>query len=602
MKRLIITENKKKAVLLGLTLLGFILLGCLASTSATDLSLPCTITTYGNAWEGTLAFGLYQFDPNDIWTEMRNYLVVMNTNGTIQYIRDTNPKAYNIVTQVDPDTILFTGEPRKNINLLDTNTLKVTKLPQLLGHHDVVYDPDTENVLTLHKDIVTIDGMEYEHDRLVPTAPNGTILWSWTTADYFPHDIACNYSRIRKNSLDLTHCNSIDWHIDQGIVYVNIRNLNTFCKINATNGEHIWSLGEHGDFTLQNIHGTQVPSLWYRGHSVEEVEPDVFLLFDNDLHNITNIENKRSRILEITINEQNMTAWTSWKWTAPREKYSGYWGDADRLPSGNRLGIFGTQHHDHENSTGAWLVEVNPEGNIVREIDFPLGWGMYRCEIIDSPNIFGETSFNKHNTRITEDQVTLIYSEKSHTIAKQSETALSDWQANSILYTGLPFVTEKLSSDPLIVNQTTGKPLLDSGTLILTTGGPQVNPITAYYEAESTPLYDRAPLTCNIVNDTMHFNKLSGESIVSLPLNQVNSNTDFFLFEVFRDGRGRLVTICYGFGWKGTITSAKYAVKEYDSIKTSDTCWVVVQWTDPNMNGFVNGPDDGDTYSVIEEG
>jgi hypothetical protein len=80
---------------------------------------------------------------------------------------------------------------------------------------------------------------------------------------------------------------------------MNMRNLNTFCKINKTTGQLIWSCGEHGDFTLLNAGGKKVESLWYHSHAVMEVKPNVFLMFDNDFHNQTSLSSHNSRILEV---------------------------------------------------------------------------------------------------------------------------------------------------------------------------------------------------------------------------------------------------------------------------------------------------------------
>lgn len=198
------------------TVLILILFSLVTSTpfvNGEDLEIPCEITTYGDAWEGSLGFGLFHFDIENIWQQYRAYMVIMRTDGSIQYLRDTEPGSYNIVHLIDNETILFNGEPRNKVNLLDTNTCEVTVLPQNLGPHDVQYNPVTGNLMTLRKHIVEIGDLFYEHDRLVKLDPAGNILWSWTTADNFTIDMACNFSRVRNNSLDLTHCNSIDWDI-----------------------------------------------------------------------------------------------------------------------------------------------------------------------------------------------------------------------------------------------------------------------------------------------------------------------------------------------------------------------------------------------------
>lgn len=92
------------------------------------------------------------------------------------------------------------------------------------------------------------------------------------------------------------------------------------------------------------------------------------------------MNNHRSRLLEITINETAMTANISWVWTGTDEYYSAYWGDVDKLPNGNRFGTFGSQTHPGTD-IGPRLVEVNEAGEVVWEMYYKGGkYGIYRAE------------------------------------------------------------------------------------------------------------------------------------------------------------------------------------------------------------------------------
>jgi len=145
----------------------------------------------------------------------------------------------------------------------------------------------------------------------------------------------------------------------------------------------LWGLGEYGDFYLYDQHGRLKRSLWYHGHSVEQIDTNRFILFDNDLHNQTNPLNQRSRILEITINETTMTAHESWSWTAPPNYYTAFWGDASRLPNGNRLGVFVNSQDDVIESQ---FVEIDGNGQIVWSLNYPYNllsdskYGVYRLQ------------------------------------------------------------------------------------------------------------------------------------------------------------------------------------------------------------------------------
>ncbi len=214
-------------------------------------------------------------------------------------------------------------------------------------------------------------------DKIVELNAAGDALWTWYPDEHFDLSEACPYNDTTiydgETVMDFTHCNTLQWDCADNIVYLNVRHLNTFYKINMSTDGVIWGCGEYGNFTLLNGNGEKVSSLWYHSHTTREIEPDVFIMFDNDFHNQTDPNDAHSRMIEVTLNEQSLTAWVSWSWTAPKEYWSPYWGKADRLPNGDRIGTFGTQTKQYANDTGAVLVEVNPSGEIVRTYTFPRG-------------------------------------------------------------------------------------------------------------------------------------------------------------------------------------------------------------------------------------
>jgi hypothetical protein len=73
-----------------------------------------------------------------------------------------------------------------------------------------------------------------------------------------------------------------------------------------------------------------------------------------------------------------------------------------------------------------------------------------------------------------------------------------------------------------------------------------------------------------------------------------------FVMEVYIDGGGRYVMLCYGFGWKGTYAAGKYFhTTIYPNLASYNISWIVVKWQDTNGDSFVNNPSDGDTYTII---
>ena len=96
-------------------------------------------------------------------------------------------------------------------------------------------------------------------DKIVQVDPNGNVLWSWDTYDHIPLSEASPFNETSvvngQTVEDFTHANTLDWHYNDSIIYLNARNTNTFYKINQTTGDIIWACGEFGNFTLLGDNG-----------------------------------------------------------------------------------------------------------------------------------------------------------------------------------------------------------------------------------------------------------------------------------------------------------------------------------------------------------
>jgi hypothetical protein len=368
-------------------------------TNAQQFTLPCTVATYGNAWNGLLAFGL------------NNYLVVMNTNGTLVSIRQESSGNYGVIKNIAQDTLLFQGEPdiggastapKYATHIWNVASNTTQDFLNVTGHHDIEYNPINNTFLTLQDYVRTVGNNSVLFDKIVQFDSNGNVLWSWDTYDHIPLSEADPFNLTSavngQTVIDFIHANALNWDYNNSVIYLNGRHTNTFYKINQTTGDMIWACGQFGNFTLLGPNGTAVPSLWYHSHDLKQVAPGVFTMFNNDFDNITNYNDSSSQLMEITLNEQNMTAWVNWSWTAPPQYYSTFLGAADILSNGDWIGDFGSPTHQFvENQpwnftdTGAVLIEVNPtSGQIVRTITFPVGWLIYRIEPLTklSPNAF----------------------------------------------------------------------------------------------------------------------------------------------------------------------------------------------------------------------
>lgn len=183
--------------------------------------------------------------------------------------------------------------------------------------------------------------------------------------------------------------------------------------------------------------------------------------------------------------------------------------------------------------------------------------------------------------------------------------SVSDWLSSAFFFVELQSVKEGLDTDGSFIDQATGVALGEPGTGIISLGGPIVNPIAMYAEAESTPLEDRAPIRFHSEGDFFYFRSRNGSDIpeASLPIGVINVDKDLFVIETYVDGRGRYILLCYGFGWKGTYAAGKYFNTVVHPNLESYTCsWIIVKWEDTNGDGFVNTEADGDAYILIASG
>ncbi|HLN89780.1 MAG TPA: aryl-sulfate sulfotransferase, partial [Candidatus Binatia bacterium] len=371
------------------------------SQTGSNFTLPFTLNTYGSGWNGYLAFDLQISNPLG---GSSYYLVVMDTNGNLMDLRNSS-SSYGVAYNIAPNTLLFQGEPKvggagtaptyaTHIWNMATNTTQ--DFPNVISHHDIQYDPLNGTFLVLQSYPRDVGNNSYLFDRILQVNVNGTVLWSWDVFDHVPLSQASIFNETTvlngQTLIDFSHANSLDWDYNNNIIYLNLRCTNTFYKIDRNTGNIVWSVGEFGNFTLLDDQGNQVSSLWYHSHNTKQVAPDVFTMFDNDDNNVTNPNDCRSRMIELTVNETSMTAYVNWSWEAPVQYWNSYAGGTVLLPNGDYLGDFGDPTHQFPQNqpwdftdTGAVIVEVNSAGEVIKTFTFPTGTYIYRVAAVTDP-------------------------------------------------------------------------------------------------------------------------------------------------------------------------------------------------------------------------
>ena len=312
-----------------------------------------------------------------------NSLVVMDMNGEIIAEKDVGIiGSYNCPAEfIDPDTVLVGTSNGPKLWHISSDTMEPVGH---IGHHEYEYNPNSNTIFTFATYVTNINGTDYQFDYIREYSMSGSLVWTMDVHDFIPADWWCPFGDMQSGLYrDVSHSNTIFYDADEDIIYYNSRNTNTFFKIDHGSKKVIWGLGEHGNFSLFNIDGNPRECLFYHAHSVERVDDNTFIIFDNDMHNQTDPNNMISRMIEIQINEDTMTANETWVYAAPADYYSTGWGDADRLPNGNRIGCFGYPTTPSSGLSAAF-VEVNEQGDVVWETRFYYNetylYGIYRLE------------------------------------------------------------------------------------------------------------------------------------------------------------------------------------------------------------------------------
>jgi hypothetical protein len=332
---------------------------------STVLDAPIRVTNLEGAYDGFNLFLLGKW--NTTSSIIQYYLVITDMDGESIVEKYIGNNYFAACAEfINSTTVLLgTDQGAALWNYYDDTMVYLN----ISGHHEYEYNPNDNTFFTLNYYTIEIDEILYQFDYINEYNVNGDLVWSLDTRDFISHTQWCPYHDMYGDARDITHSNTVFYDAEEDVIYYNSRNTNTFYKIDHGSSTVEWGLGEYGDFALFDKYGTPKDELFYHAHCVEIIDENKFILFDNDRHNQENPTSRRSRMVEIDIDLDSMTANESWVWKAPTDYWAVRYGDADRLPNGNRLGAFGTESHPYSDLS-ARLVEVDESGSIVWEMSF----------------------------------------------------------------------------------------------------------------------------------------------------------------------------------------------------------------------------------------
>ena len=265
------------------------------------------------------------------------------------------------------------------------------QLPVPAGHHELDYNPYTDTFLVLETATSgeMWDGLPVIYDTITEYNWDGDLLWEWDARVHYPFNstihtfLGHNYTF--RGYADWMHANSFVWDKIENTIWLNVRNQDTLLKIDKDTDEIIWKAGRHGDFTVIDLNGSVVDTIFNYPHSIEWIGSNRYVMFDNGLYN-PDIPSSMSRngtgisgFIEFEIDEENQELREVWSWYATNSTYyfSESGGDADRLPDGNTLGIYANQALVLAQSDPVIFTEVTNDGTIAWELQVLGGNGTY---------------------------------------------------------------------------------------------------------------------------------------------------------------------------------------------------------------------------------
>jgi len=264
--------------------------------------------------------------------------------------------------------------------------------------------------------------------------------------------------------------------------------------------------------------------------------------------------------------------------------------------------IWSTTSNPSPDYDEAFGVAVDGSGIYVVGCDFAPGdleWRIEKRDLGLAPLI------SRFNSQFAMNNVRVIYpSDKTPKPLGRGAAMVSDWLASAFVSTKLHYYTEGFDTDGAFVDQTSGKPIGGAGIGIAGFGGPMVGVPVYYYELNKIApvIYCLVPGAAGPSQPWSQWYLANGAAIPETAMGNTDG-LDLFLIEVFLDADGRYVFIAYGVGWKGTYAAGKYFhTTIYPNLASYSVSWIIVKWEDTNGDGFVNNPDDGDTYTVLKTG
>ncbi len=211
-------------------------------------------------------------------------------------------------------------------------------------------------------------------------AADSIVVWDERTesvVDFWSH---CEHYRPVPFRDDWSHLNAIVPFPGTNSVLISSRNESSLFKVNLDTDDIEWMFG----FPPSEFEPADLPRIelvegerFYLQHAPELSEDGrSLLLFDNG----SDFGRRNSRVVEVAIDEKELEARVIREFRPVPDVLARLWGDADRLPNGNVLSVWGSR-----TETPSRIIEFFPNGDVVWHVVTPVTWGVYRADRIVEP-------------------------------------------------------------------------------------------------------------------------------------------------------------------------------------------------------------------------
>ena len=306
---------------------------------------------------------------NNSFNNIPLYVAIIDQKARYRwyYKRNTTHPGDDTEVSIIPDGLLIGGNRHKYGPAIVSWEGEVLWEDDFFSHHDIrLYGPDDHIMYLASIYDCPGDAEPYyansivEYDRFAEEQ-----VWVFRYCDYYVPPV---YRE------DWSHLNAVVPFPDQENTYLlSSREQHHLYKVLRDPDGIAWKMGLNGDFGLDE------QDRFMRQHAPEILSNGNILLFDNGDTREPNVR-RWSRALEISYDEDSMTAEAVWSFRPDPDIYSWLWGDADRLPNGNTLVTFGMR----STTNGSDLIEVDSNSDEVWHVKMDNKWGAYRSDRIEA--------------------------------------------------------------------------------------------------------------------------------------------------------------------------------------------------------------------------